>query len=165
MMAVVAAMAQTLTANAPSHVAVGEQFRLSYTVNTQDVNNFRVGDIPDAFEVLMGPSRSSQSSFQIINGHTSQSSSITFTYIVVAVKNGTFTIPAAHITADGNNISSGTLKITVSGQAQGGQGGGRQQQAQPQPRAAGTPISGSDLFIRVSANKKRVHEQEPILLT
>ena len=165
MMAVVAAMAQTLTANAPSHVAVGEQFRLSYTVNTQDVSNFRVGDIPDAFEVLMGPSRSSQSSFQIINGHTSQSSSITFTYIVVAVKNGTFTIPAAHITADGNNISSGTLKITVSGQAQGGQGGGRQQQAQPQPRAAGTPISGSDLFIRVSANKKRVHEQEPILLT
>ncbi len=165
MMAVVAAMAQTLTANAPSHVAVGEQFRLSYTVNTQDVNNFRVGDIPDAFEVLMGPSRSSQSSFQIINGHTSQSSSITFTYIVVAVKNGTFTIPAAHITADGNNISSGTLKITVSGQAQSGQGGGRQQQVQPQPRAAGTPISGSDLFIRVSANKKRVHEQEPILLT
>ena len=165
-MAVVAAMAQTLTANAPSHVAVGEQFRLSYTVNTQDVSNFRVGDLPDAFEVLMGPSRSSQSSIQIINGHTSQSSSITFTYIVVAVKNGTFTIPAAHITADGNNISSGTLKITVSGQAQSGQqGGGQHQQAAPGPRAAGTPISGSDLFIKVSANKKRVHEQEPILLT
>jgi len=165
-MPVVAVIAQTLTANAPSQVAVGEQFRLSYTVNTQDVSNFRVGELPDAFDVLMGPSRSSQSSFQIINGHTSQSSSITFTYIVVAVKNGTFTIPAAHIMADGNNISSGTLKITVSGQAQGGgqQGGGQHQQAQG-PRAAGTPISGSDLFIKVSANKKRVHEQEPILLT
>ena len=151
----VVALAQTLTANAPSHVAVGEQFRLSYTVDTQDVSDFRVGDIPDAFEVLMGPSRSSQSSFQIINGHTSQSSSITFTYIVVAVKNGTFTIPSAHITADGKSISSGALKINVSGQAQGGQGGGnqRQQQVQPQPRAAGTPISGSDLFIKVSANK------------
>ena len=161
-----AATAQTLTANAPSHVAVGEQFRLSYTVNTQDVSDFRVGDLPDAFEVLMGPSRSSQSSFQIINGHTSQSSSITFTYIVVAVKNGTFTIPAAHITAEGKSVSSSQLKITVSGQAQSGQGGGqRQQQMQSQPRAAGTPISGSDLFIKVSANKKRVHEQEPILLT
>ena len=161
------AVAQTLTANAPSHVAVGEQFRLSYTVDTQDVSDFRVGDIPDAFEVLMGPSRSSQSSFQIINGHTSQSSSITFTYIVVAVKNGTFTIPAAHITAAGKSVSSGTLKISVSGQAQGGAGGGsqRQQQMAPQPRAAGTPISGSDLFIKVSANKKRVYEQEPILLT
>ena len=158
-------VAQTLTANAPSHVAVGEQFRLSYTVNTQNVSDFHVGDIPDAFEVLMGPSRSSQSSFQIINGHTSQSSSITFTYIVVAVKNGTFTI--AHVTAEGKQVASGTLKITVSGQAQSGQGGGQrqQQQMQSQPRAAGSPISGSDLFIRVSANKKRVHEQEPILLT
>ncbi|MBR6828127.1 MAG: BatD family protein [Prevotella sp.] len=164
--ATVTTWAQTLTANAPTQVAVGEQFRLSYTVNTQDVSDFRVGDIPDAFEVLMGPSRSSQSSFQIINGHTSQSSSITFTYIVVAVKNGTFTIPAAHITADGKQIASGTLKINVSGQAQSGQGGGqRQQQMQPQSRAAGSPISGSDLFIKVSANKKRVHEQEPILLT
>lgn len=159
--------AQTLTANAPSHVAVGEQFRLSYTVNTQDVSDFRVGDIPEAFEVLMGPSRSSQSSFQIINGHTSQSSSITFTYIVVAVKNGTFTIPAAHITAEGKNIASGVLKISVSGQAQAGgaHGSGQRQPVQPQPRAAGTPISGSDLFIKVSANKKRVYEQEPILLT
>ena len=164
----IVAQAQTLTANAPSHVAVGEQFRLSYTIDTQDVNNdFRIGDLPDAFEVLMGPSRSSQSSFQIINGHTSQSSSITFTYIVVAVKNGNFTIPAAHITAAGKSVSSSTLKINVSGQAQSGQGGSsqRQQQMQSQPRAAGTPISGSDLFIKVSANKKRVYEQEPILLT
>ena len=32
-------------------------------------------------------------------------------------------------------------------------------------RDAGSHISGSDLFIKVSANKKRVHEQEPILLT
>ena len=166
-MALMPVWAQTLTANGPSHVAVGEQFRLSYTVDTQDVSDFRMGDIPDAFEVLMGPSRSSQSSFQIINGHTTQSSSITFTYIVVAVKNGTFTIPAAHATAAGKSITSGTLKINVSGQAQAGQGGGsqRQQQAQPQMRAAGSPISGSDLFIKVSANKKRVYEQEPILLT
>ena len=162
---VVAAVAQTLTANAPSHVAVGEQFRLTYTVNTHDVSDFRAGDIPDAFEVLMGPTRSVQSSFQMINGRTTQSSTITYTYIVVAVKNGTFTIPAAHITAAGKSVASGALKITVSGQAQSGGQGGQRQQQQSQPRAAGSPISGSDLYITVSANKKRVHEQEPILLT
>ena len=162
---VVAAVAQTLTANAPSHVAVGEQFRLTYTVNTHDVSDFRAGDIPDAFEVLMGPTRSVQSSFQMINGRTTQSSTITYTYIVVAVKNGTFTIPAAHITAAGKSVASGALKITVSGQAQSGGQSGQRQQQQSQPRAAGSPISGSDLYITVSANKKRVHEQEPILLT
>ena len=164
-------VAQTLTANAPQQVALGEQFRLTYTVNTQDVSGFRVGAIPDAFEVLMGPSRSSQSSFQIVNGHTSQSSSVTYTYIVVATKNGTFTIPPAQVTANGNAITSNSLKINVSGQAhsQGGGGGASQRQQQQQQRepmrAAGSAISGSDLFIKVSANKRRVHEQEPVLLT
>ena len=40
-------MAQTLTASAPSQVAVGEQFRLTYTINTQNVSEFRAGSIPD----------------------------------------------------------------------------------------------------------------------
>ena len=90
--AVTTAVAQTMTGVAPSHVAVGEQFRLTYTINTQDVSDFRAGDIPDDLEVLIGPNRSMQSSYQMINGHTSSSSSITFTYIVRAAKNGTFTI-------------------------------------------------------------------------
>ena len=163
------AVAQTLTANAPAQVAVGEQFRLSYTVNTQNnVGGFRIGNMPDAFEVLMGPSTSSQSSFQMVNGHTSQSSSITYTYIVVAARNGSFTLPAAHVNVDGQTITSNTLKIQVVGQAGAGQGSGRRQQQQdeePQLRAAGSKISGSDLFIKVTANKRRVKEQEPVLLT
>ena len=85
-------MAQTLTGSAPSHVATGEQFRLTYTVNTQDVSDFRAGDIPEELEVLIGPNRSMQSSYQMINGHTSSSSSITYTYIVRATKNGSYTI-------------------------------------------------------------------------
>ena len=89
------AWAQTLTGRAPSQVAVGEQFRLSYTINTQDVRGFRAGRIPDGFEVLMGPSTSTQSSFQMVNGHTSSTSSVTYTYILVANKNGTFTIGKA----------------------------------------------------------------------
>ena len=161
-------VAQTLTANAPQQVAVGQQFRLTYTVNTQDVSGFRVGQIPtDAFEVLMGPSTSTQSSFSMVNGRTSQSSTVTYTYILSALKNGTFTIPAATITAEGNQISSNTLKIQVSGTAQNGGGGSRNGNGgqQPEMRSSGTPISGSDLFIKVSASKKRVVEQEPVLLT
>lgn len=161
------AVAQTLTANAPSQVAVGQQFRLSYTVNTQNASDFRVGNIPEAFEVLMGPSRSTQSNYQMINGHTSQSSSITFTYILVANKNGSYTIPAAHVNVGGNQISSNSLKIQVVGQSQqGSQGGGRSQSNdRAEVRDAGSTISGSDLYIKVSANKRRVYEQEPVLLT
>ena len=161
-----AALAQTLTGRAPAQVAVGEQFRLSYTVNTDDAKGFRAGDIPDAFDVLMGPSTSQQSSFQMVNGHTSSSSSITYTYILSAKKNGTFTIPAAHVTAGGKSITSNELHIKVSGQAQqGGQQGGRQQSSTGEIRNAGSAISGSDLFIKVTASKQHVREQEPILLT
>ena len=161
-----AALAQTLTGRAPAQVAVGEQFRLSYTVNTDDAKGFRAGDIPDAFDVLMGPSTSQQSSFQMVNGHTSSSSSITYTYILSAKKNGTFTIPAAHVTAGGKSITSNELHIKVSGQAQqGGQQGGHQQSSTGEIRNAGSAISGSDLFIKVTASKQHVREQEPILLT
>ena len=158
--------AQTLTGRAPAQVAVGEQFRLSYTVNTDDAKGFRAGDIPDAFDVLMGPSTSQQSSFQMVNGHTSSSSSITYTYILSAKKNGSFTIPAAHVTAGGKTITSNELHIKVSGQAQqGGQQGGHQQSSTGEIRNAGSSISGSDLFIKVTASKQHVREQEPILLT
>ncbi len=165
-MLTVVAMAQQITGRAPSQVAVGEQFRLSYTVNTDDVSGFRAGNIPDAFEVLMGPSTSTQSSFQMVNGHTSSSTSVTYTYILSATKNGSFTIPAAHATVNGKALHSNELRIKVSGTAQQGSNGGTQRpQGGGQARAAGSHISGSDLFIKVSANKSHVHEQEPILLT
>lgn len=162
-------LAQTLTASAPSQVSVGEQFRLSYTINTQNVSEFRAGNIPEELEVLIGPNRSVQSSYQMINGHTSSSSSITYTYIVVATKNGSYTIPAAHATVDGKTVASNTLTIKVTGnsrsQANGGSAQRQRDDEGPEMRDAGSRISGSDLFIKVSANKKRVYEQEPILLT
>jgi tetratricopeptide (TPR) repeat protein len=159
-----------LTADAPASVAVGEQFRLTYSVNTQDADNFHAGNIPSALEVLMGPSTSSQSSFQMINGRTSSSSSITYTYILCANRNGSYVIPPAHVSVGGHVVSSPPLRIHVSGTAgtASRNGGSSQHQQQSQPvemRPAGSRISGKDLFITVNANKRRVHEQEPVVLT
>lgn len=162
--------AQNISVSAPSHVSVGENFRVSYTINTQDVQDFKSGirDF-DGLEVIAGPYTSSQSSIQMVNGHTTASSSITYTYTLFAEKNGTYTIPAAHAKAGGKDISSQPVKITVSGTAQRNNNGTPKNHddhdAEPQMRAAGSKISGSDLFIKVSANKRKVHEQEPILLT
>lgn len=99
MMISMAVGAQSLTVNAPSRVQTGENFRLTYTVNTQDADNFRVGNVPEGLEIITGPYTSSQSSFQMVNGHTSSSSSITYTFIVCANKSGSYTIPAAHVRA------------------------------------------------------------------
>lgn len=82
----------SFTASAPDAVAVGDQFRLAYTVTTQKVRDFRAPSIK-GFDVLMGPSRSQQSSMQIVNGVSTSTSSITFTYILMATAEGSFTIP------------------------------------------------------------------------
>ena len=157
--------AQQISGRAPSQVAVGEQFRLMYTVNTDDVKGFRAGNIPGEFEVLMGPSTSTQSSFQMVNGHTSSSTSVTYTYILVANKQGTFTIPPAQAQVGGKAMKSNELRIKVEGQSQQGQQQSQRSGSGTEIRPAGSAISGSDLFFKVSASKQKVREQEPILLT
>lgn len=150
----------SFTASAPDAVAVGDQFRLSYTVNTQKVKDFRAPSIK-GFDVLMGPTRSY--SMQSINGNKTES--LTFTYILLAQKEGEYTIPGATITANGDQMLSNSVKIKVlpadntgSSQNGGGQGTGRNS-------SSGTSISNSDLFITATASKTSVYEQEAILLT
>ena len=101
-----------VTASAPDVVVVGDQFRLSYKVNTQDIDDFSAPAV-SGFDILMGPSRSMQSSFQMINGRTTQSSSVTFTYILNATKAGTYTIGPASVTVNGKKHQSNSLRIQV----------------------------------------------------
>ncbi len=160
--------AQHLTVNVPSNVSAGENVRLSYTINTQNVDDFVIGNIPEELEMITGPYVSSQSSYSMVNGHTSSSSSKTFTYILYAAKSGSYTIPAAHVVVGGKKIYSKAAKIKVSGHAQQGSNAPRMRDDndnEPHMRSAGTPITGNDLFIKVSANKKTIHEQEVIILT
>ena len=166
----VAVHAQRISVSAPAHVAAGENFRIAYTIDTREVEEFRMGSVPEALEVIAGPYTSSQSSYQMINGHTSSSSSVTITYTLYAGKNGAYTVGASHALVNGKKIASRPVKVVVSGHASRTSNGGpnmHEDYDSPgrQMREAGSTISGSDLFIKVSANKKRVHEQEPILLT
>lgn len=165
-----ACFSQVIRVSVPSRVEAGENFRVSFKVTTQDVDDFRSGlHSTDVVEVIAGPYTSSESSFQMVNGHTSSSSSITYTYTLYAAKSGVYNIPAAHARVGGKQISSSPAKVTVVGSAQGrGNNSPKMHEDdnyQPHMRAAGSAISGRDLFIKVSANKKKVYEQEPILLT
>lgn len=169
-------MAQvTVRVQAPSEVIQGDRFRVSYVVNTSDVDDFRI----DAFEGLVelyGPSRSQSSSYSIINGKATSSSSVTFTYTVTTDKAGTFRVPAATVTSGGKTVKSASPQITVlpggsgqGGSGQGGAGQGGQAHSQQADRmrtqSVGDRIGSKDLFIAVTASKKRVFEQEAVLLT
>lgn len=156
-----------IKAQAPDVVEEGEQFRLSFTINTQDVSSFSFPETLNNFSIDNGPSQSSQSSFQIINGKASHSSSITYTYILSALKKGTYTLPAAVAVIDGKKVKSNSVRIEVmpssggqnntSGQRSGSQHLGMQQ--------AGEKITGKDLFITVTASKHKLYEQEAVVLT
>ena len=164
---VLSVCAQNISVSAPTHVATGENFRVSYTIANVSVDEFRSSSIPSGLEVIAGPYTSQQSSYQIVNGHTSRSSSITYTYTLYAEKAGSYTIGAAHAKAGGKTIASRPFRIQVSGVTRnnGSSAPNMHDDAVSPSHSSGGRISSKDLFVKVTANKKHVHEQEPILLT
>lgn len=156
-----------ITASAPETVVAGEQFRLSFTVNSSKAEGFKAPAFT-GFDVLMGPSTSTQSSFQMINGKTTQSSSVTYTYILVANEKGRYSIPAATVEVGGKQYASNKLEIEVlpADKASSGSGSGTSSgSTRMHTQQAGSEITGKDLFITVTADKKKVYEQEAVLLT
>lgn len=152
----------SFTTSAPDAVVVGDQFRLSYTITTQEVRDFNAPSIKD-FDVLMGPNRSTKSETQIINGNMTSTTSVTFTYILMASKEGTFTIPGATITANGNQMVSNSVQIKVlpadkTGNSSSGSGSN-------QKSSTKTTISSDDLIITGTVNKTNLYEQEAFILT
>ena len=100
----------TFVASAPKSVVLGQHFRLTYTVNTTDAKEPQIADMPD-FEILSGPNISTQQSYSNINGKTTSSVSVTFTYILLPKNEGDFTIQPAKINAKGEEYTSNSLSI------------------------------------------------------
>ena len=156
------------TAHAPSAVEKFAQFRIEYSLNAQG-DNFQAGNIND-FNVLMGPSVSQSYSTQIINGKMSSSKTTTFTYILQATKEGTFTIPAATVMSDGKKYTSNSVTIKVLPPDNSTSANSRQTAAASNSSSNDahqntvTNVKGS-VFMRAIPSKTRVYEQEAVLLT
>lgn len=156
-------------ASVPPSVAMGTQFRLSYVINTHKAKNLRIPPaVAENFDVLMGPSTSTSSSMRIVNGKRTSTVSATYTYILSAKKEGSFNIGPATIEVGNSEYKSNTLTVKVlpPNQAQPAQGGGnaRQPSTTNQPASA-SDISSENIFLRVTASKRNVYEQEGLLLT
>lgn len=147
-------------ASAPEVVAVGQQFRLVYEINTRE-GKFVPPPLDD-FEVLMGPSTSYSQSTQIINGKISSQVSYTYTYILAAMKEGEYTLPPATLQLKKKTVQSDPLKITVVASGQQNQAA----PAQPGQPSTQTPVNkNKDLFVRLLVNKKEVYLGEPVAVT
>ena len=151
------------TASAPSTVIADKPFQLVYTVNAS-AKDLSVGDLSN-FEVLAGPFRSQSSSYQIINGKSSSSVSLSFTYTLQAGKTGTFTIPPASIVVEGQKYTSNGLSVKVLPPDDNSNAQTRNQANEQSKSASSQTVSNDKIFVRTSVSKTNVYEQEPILVT
>lgn len=156
----------SFVANAPKSVVVNQQFKLTFKVNKARVKEPTLPEF-SGFEILTGPHRSTQQSYQLINGKMQSSESVTFTYIMIAPEEGEFKIPPASVTVDGKKYSSNPLYIKVLPQDQNSQAsqGGSGYDNTVRSSSNSTNIADEDLFIRATLSMGKVYEQEAVLLT
>lgn len=144
-------------ASAPSAVAMGEQFRLTYTVNAE-AKDLRVQSMPD-FEVLMGPSQSVSHSSSWVNGQSKSETTVSFTYILMPKKEGTFEIAPATVKANGANYTSNALTIKVLPEDK------TSKNKTSGDAGSASSIGKDDFFVRMEVSDRSVYEQEGFLVT
>ncbi len=150
-----------------SQVVVGEQFRVVFEINA-DGKKFSAPSF-EGFSVVGGPFNSTSSSVQIVNGSMSRTVTNSYTYVLRAEKEGSFTLGPASCTVDHEQIKSEPFTITVvAGDPQANTGGGGasgQQHSGSQQNVNDPQVSGKDLFLKVVPSKKTVYVGEPLTLT
>lgn len=154
-------------ASAPNVVRENEQFNLTYTFN-QKPDNVQLPDI-NGFQVLGGPSTSSSTSVQIINGKVTRSSSVSYTYLLTASSKGNFTIPPATATIKGKSYQSNSISVEVlPGNAAAGSNIGNNSNSSGQSSnktEASNPVdaNGKNVFVRLRVNKKEAYVGQEII--
>ena len=154
-------------ASAPAQVIMGRPFQLTYSVN-QRAKDLRAPEFTD-FDYVAGPYTSQSSSTSFVNGKRTSSFQLTYTYTLLATKEGTFTISPATIKVDGEQYTSNGVRIAVlpadepahtnTNSQSHSAGSTISQQSESQN------ISSENIFMRTLVSKTKVHEQEAILLT
>ncbi|MBN2743230.1 MAG: protein BatD [Marinilabiliaceae bacterium] len=152
--------AQKLKADAPRAVIAGEKFQLRYSIDTE-ASDLRLPVMDNDIQILMGPSTTQSTNMTIVNGNVQRNSTYAFTYILKIDQPGKYTIPSATITSGGKKIESNAIELEV---VKGDDKAAARQSTQADEVGA-AQISGDELMLVVTANRKEVFKDEPIVLT
>jgi len=142
----------------PSVVEAGQQFSVSWTVNTRG-GQFSAPSF-EGFYKLMGPQTSYSSSTQIINGKVSQKTTYSHLYYLQALEEGTFVIPPASFTFRNKTYYSDSLRIEVVGTI-----ANRQNVQAAGEEDTRIETANKDLFLDLSVNRREVYIGEHITAT
>lgn len=146
-----------LVASSKKTVSVGERFKLVYEINA-DGSRFTAPNF-GKLQRLSGPSKSSNSSVQYINGNYQQSYSQTFTFIMVANSEGEINIPPASIKVKGKTIVSNTLKIKVV------KGSNNRSTTQNRNSKQSEVLQKDDVYIKTIVSNRKPYLGEQIIVT
>lgn len=145
------------TASAKNIVQTGENFYLKYELN-EKASNFEIPNFGD-FQVLTGPSQSSSSSTQIINGNVSHSYSFSYTYVLKAPnKEGKYELGSATAIVKGKQYKSNAVIIQV---VKSNANNTTQNPRQSQTSQSNANSAGSN-FVRLNLNKTSAYQGEAI---
>lgn len=161
-------------AQAPTTVQEGEEFYLKYVLQNADGDGFSNPSFAD-FDLLAGPSVSNYSYKQIVNGQSSSSKSVTYTYVLRARKKGSYQIPAATVRVGGKVYKSQSLTLQVKDSGASAKSQGKQRirnydddddmAVDNRPQQVGAAVGQRDLFCTTHLSRREVYEQEPIVVT
>ncbi len=143
-----------------TEVSAGERFQVTFQINTSG-SGFTPPSLEN-FSVLSGPNQST--SMQWVNG--AMSSSISYSYILVAPREGDFTIGSAGIKANGKTYTTDPIKIKVVKGAPPPPQQTQKGQQQPQNQSGQQGGNVSDyVFIKLNLDKAKAFLGEQIIAT
>lgn len=155
----------SFTVSAPSRVAVGEKFAVTFRLKNGEGSGIKPPEISGC-TMIFGPAISSSKSFTVINGKSSSSSVYDYTYTYRADKEGTYSIGVASINVDGHKMTTRPLKITIVAASASQQGGIRQSGGVSiddiSTMSSDRPVSNNDVFVRIILSKSSAYEQESV---
>ena len=153
----------TFEINSPLTVAVGEAFRVEFTLNAEpDKNSFQAPTF-EGFDVIAGPTVSTGTSIEYRNGQMSKSYSYAFTYVLLPQAAGNVTLGAAEVKVDGETYRTTPTPIEIinEGSSQSSQGGGRRQ-SDEEPADIQSRIAKDDILLRAVVSRGSVYKNEPL---
>ncbi len=158
---VTAAQDISVIADYPKVVSAGEQFSVSWTINTGD-GDFTAPSF-DGFYKVMGPQTSYSSSTQIINGKVTRETTYSYVYYLQALKEGNYIIPPAVVTIRNRTYRSDSLRISVTGDASGMQG--VQTDSDDTRQENDIRPDGGDIFLNILLDRREVFQGDHIIAT
>ena len=141
-----------------TQVGTGEPFEITFSVNGS-AESFSPPDF-GSLQLLSGPNQSQ--SMTSINGNTTVS--LSYSYDLVAVKEGIVTIGAAYMVVNGKRLSSNPIRITVV-KGQPVQQNRQQQGAEETLPRANTSDLSKLLFLKSDVDKTSVYQGEQLVLS